>query len=225
MMVSYRSDQEFLDAALQDFDQDLRRLPGINDEFIRGFQFFRSRGPLVTIFGSARLNESSPIYQSARGLGQLIGKASYGVMTGGGPGIMEAANRGAFDVQATSIGVNIQLPHEQACNPYLSDSIEFNHFFVRKVMLVKYSSAFVIYPGGFGTLDEFAETMTLIQTKKLASFPLILVGTDYWKGFYEWLEKSMLASGTITSDELSLVNLCDNEQEAFQMLNLYPSTN
>lgn len=222
-MNYHDNDLAFLDIALQDFDADLQRLPGFCEQFIRGFQFFRNHGALVTVFGSARLNNESAYYQSAERFGSLIVKQGYGIMTGGGSGIMEAANKGAFEASGASIGINIELPTEQVANPYLTDSLLLNHFFIRKVMLVKYSSAFVIYPGGFGTLDELAETITLIQTGKLASFPLVLVGKDYWSGFYDWLKNTMVPHGTIDANELQMVQLCDSEDEAVEALHLLKS--
>lgn len=212
-MPSTNQDKAFLNRILEGFDEDLRRLPGITDEFIRGFQFFRDKPPLVTVFGSARLPSDSSWYRQAAEVGKLLSDAQLGVMTGGGPGIMEAANRGAFEAKGRSIGVNIELEMEQEPNPYLHHYILLSHFFTRKVMLVKYSQAYIIFPGGFGTLDELAETLTLIQTKKLENFPLILYGSSYWQKFCEWIDDTMLMSGTISEEDRQLLSICDSPKE------------
>lgn len=212
-------DKDFLDIKLCEFDKDLLRLPGITKEFIRGFTFFRNRKKLVTFFGSARIPESHKYYKMARDLSSIIVKSGYGIMTGGGPGLMEAANRGAFEAGGESLGVNILLEKEQNPNPYLSDYILLEHFFVRKLMLVKYSHAFVILPGGFGTIDELFETLTLIQTKKLSTFPIILVGTQYWHGLIDWINQEMIETGTIDIHDKSLFKLTDNFDEVSEAIN------
>ncbi len=182
-------------------------------EFIHGFRTLHFVGPCVTVFGSARFREDHPHYQSAREMGRQIAMLGLTTMTGGGPGTMEAANRGAFEAGGASIGCNIKLPFEQKGNPYVQTSITFEHFFVRKVMLVKYSYAFVIMPGGFGTMDEFFETLTLIQTKTLVQFPIVLFGKDYYQPLFDYME-SMAAQGTISKQDMSLVLLTDSPAEA-----------
>lgn len=187
-------------------------------EFIKGFRALHFVGPCVTVFGSARFQEDNRYYQWGREIGQGLGRAGFSVMTGGGPGIMEAANRGAKEVGAYSLGCNIILPKEQQPNPYLDRWIEFNYFFVRKVMLVKYSYAFVVLPGGFGTLDEVFETATLIQTGKISNFPLVLVGRDYWGPLLEFFRTRLLAEGTIAAEDIDRLIITDDPQEAVQLV-------
>lgn len=182
-------------------------------EFIRGFRSLHFVGPCVTVFGSARFHEDHNYYGLAREVGQYIARAGFTVMTGGGPGIMEAANRGAKDVGGRSVGCNIVLPQEQKPNPYLDKFIEFKYFFVRKVMLVKYSYAFIILPGGFGTLDELFETATLIQTGKISNFPLVLVGKDYWQPLMDCI-KAMVAARTISQGDYDRILVTDSPEEA-----------
>lgn len=164
----------------------------------------------MTVFGSARLKEDTEVYRKARELAADLARQGYTILTGGGPGIMEAANRGAIDVEGRSVGLNIDLPHEQAPNPYLTDSVDFKYFFVRKVMLVKYSTAFVIFPGGFGTLDELFEALTLIQTHKIKPFPVYLIGVEYWRGLLQWLQGTLLRHGTISEHDLHLFKVVDD---------------
>ncbi len=183
-------------------------------EFIMGFRKLHFLPPCVTVFGSARFPEDNPHYQTARRLGQELARAGFTVMTGGGPGIMEAANRGARDVGGLSVGCNIVLPFEQEPNPYLDRFLEFRYFFVRKVMLVKYSYAFVIMPGGFGTMDELFETATLIQTGKIHDFPLVLMGTDYWQPLLTFLRDSMVRNATIDQKDLDRILVTDDVDEA-----------
>src|SRR6201990_2023348 len=175
-------------------------------EFINGFRTLHFVGPCITVFGSARFKEDHPHYQSAREMGRQIAHLGLTTMTGGGPGTMEAANRGAFEAGGLSVGCNIKLPCEQAANPYVQTTITFEHFFVRKVILVKYSYAFVIMPGGFGTMDEFFETLTLVQTKTLVRFPIVLFGMEYYRPLLDYMEY-MAQQGTITREDLSLVLL------------------
>jgi uncharacterized protein (TIGR00730 family) len=187
-------------------------------EIIRGFRALHFLGPCVTIFGSARFVESDPEYLLARMTGAELGRAGFTIMTGGGPGIMEAANRGARDVGAVSVGCNITLPKEQRPNPYLDRFVEFRHFFVRKLMLVKYSYAFVVMPGGFGTLDEFFETLTLVQNGKTKDFPIVLMGRTFWQPLIGYLRDGLLARGTIGPGDMDLFALTDSPEEAVQMI-------
>jgi len=187
-------------------------------EFLKGFEEIKLEQPCVTVFGSARFGEDHEHYQLAREVGSELAKAGFAVMTGGGPGIMEAANRGAKEAGGLSIGCNIQLPREQHPNPYMDRFIEFEHFFVRKVMLVKYSSAFVVLPGGFGTLDEAFEVMTLMQTDKLTDFPVIAMGGDYWSELAGFMGNTMLSEGTICEDDLSLVQQIENPRQAVEAI-------
>ncbi|MGH7541461.1 MAG: TIGR00730 family Rossman fold protein [Gemmatimonadota bacterium] len=182
-------------------------------EFIRGFRALHFVGPCVTVFGSARFPEDHRYYGLARRIGAGLARAGFTVMTGGGPGIMEAANRGAHEVGGRSIGCNIELPLEQVPNPYLDRWITFRHFFVRKVMLVKYSYAFIAMPGGFGTLDEIFETLTLIQTGKIRRFPLLLVGSEYWQPLRTFVTETLLRDGTIGATDAKLVHVTDSAEE------------
>jgi uncharacterized protein (TIGR00730 family) len=189
-------------------------------EFIKGFRTLHFVGPCITVFGSARFKEDHPHYQTAREFGRQIAGMGFTTMTGVGPGTMEAANRGAFEQDGASVGCNIKLPFEQRPNPYVQTSITFEHFFVRKVMLVKYSYAFVIMPGGFGTMDEFFETLTLVQTKTLTQFPLVLFGKEYYRELWEYMEY-MAGQGTISKEDLSLVLLTDSIAEAMDHINTF----
>lgn len=193
-------------------------------QFIQGFRTLHFVGPCVTVFGSARFKEDSPYYQQARSLGRRIAELGLTTMTGGGPGIMEAANRGAFETGGISVGCNIQLPFEQQANPYTNRSITFEYFFIRKVMLIKYSYAFIIMPGGFGTMDEFFETLTLVQTKTITGFPIVLFGKEYYQQLMEAIE-DMAKRGTIAREDMSLVLLTDNEDEAIDHIRNYITTN
>src|SRR6187401_269593 len=193
-------------------------------EFIAAFRTLHFVGPCITVFGSARFKEDNPYYISARNFGQEIAHLGFTTMTGGGPGIMEAANRGAFENDGMSVGCNIRLPFEQLANKYLDVSITFEHFFVRKVLMVKYSYAFIIMPGGFGTMDEFFETLTLIQTKTITQFPIVLFGKEYYKELWDVLEH-MANNGSIAKEDLSLVLLTDDINEAMSHIRSYISTN
>ena len=174
------------------FREDPWRIFRIMSEFVDGFEVMSQVGPAVSIFGSARAPASSPQYRHARQLGAMLAKAGFAVITGGGPGIMEAANRGADEADGKSVGLNIALPHEQVSNPYANIRVDFHYFFARKVMFVKYACAFVCFPGGFGTMDEFFESMTLIQTEKVEPFPVVLVGKSFWGKLVGWMENVML---------------------------------
>jgi len=186
---------------------DALRVKDIAEEFAAGFDALSSIGPAVTVFGSARTPPGHPRYELARELGRCLGEGGYTVLTGGGPGIMEAANRGAQEAGTLSVGCNIQLPHEQELNPYLDIGLRFRHFFVRKVMFVRYATAFVVCPGGFGTLDELFESLTLIQTHTIRHFPTILLGDGEWDGLLDWLRRNALADGRIDGSDLELVKL------------------
>ena len=194
------------------------RVMRIQSELVDGIEQLIKLGPAVTVFGSARLPESDEYYQDACRLGQLLAEAGLAVITGGGPGIMEAGNRGAYQQGGRSIGLNITLPHEQHANHYQTMSMSFRYFFVRKLMFVKHAVGFVIYPGGFGTMDELFEALTLVQTGKAARFPIVLVGKDYWGGLMQWLEKTMLASGCIDRADYELLQLVDNADEAARII-------
>ncbi len=183
-------------------------------EFLRGFESFDFDLPCVTVFGSARFQEDHRYYQLARETGAALARAGYGVMTGGGPGIMEAANRGAREAGGLSLGCNIKLPLEQEPNPYLDKFIEFEHFFIRKVMLVKYSSAFAVMPGGFGTLDEVFEVVTLIQTGKLDGFPIVAMGGSFWDHMASFVQKTMISERTISPKDLDLIARVETVEEA-----------
>jgi uncharacterized protein (TIGR00730 family) len=193
-------------------------------QFIKGFRALHFMGPCITVFGSARFKEDHPYYEKAREFGKRIAEIGFTTMTGGGPGIMEAANRGAFEVGGKSVGVNIQLPFEQQGNPYVNKSITFEHFFVRKVLLVKYSYAFIIMPGGFGTMDEFFETLTLVQTQTITQFPIVLFGKDYYSGLWNYVE-FMAQQGTISRDDMKLVLITDSVDEAMAHIQHYISQN
>ncbi len=187
-------------------------------EMLRGFEELEFEQPCVTVFGSARFAEGHRYYEMARETGRLLAQNGYAVMTGGGPGIMEAANRGAREAGGLSVGCNIKLPHEQQPNPYLDNFVEFEHFFVRKVMLVKYSCAFVFLPGGFGTLDEAFEVITLIQTGKLDSFPVVSLGSEYWSELRDFATRSLLGEGTIDPADLELIRPADTPVEAIDII-------
>lgn len=191
-------------------------------QFIYGFRNLHFVGPCITVFGSARYTEEHPMYAAARLFGKKIAGMGFVTMTGGGPGIMEAANRGAFESGGVSVGCNIQLPFEQKPNPYVHKTLTFEHFFVRKVLLVKYSYAFIILPGGFGTMDELFETLTLIQTKTIHHFPVVLFGTVYYKELWDYLEQMALA-GTIDREDLKLVLLTDDADEAMEHVHNFVS--
>lgn len=197
---------------------ELRRAVRIFLEFTRGFRALHFAGPCVTVFGSARIPEGDPRYELARRVGRELARAGYTVMTGGGPGIMEAANRGAKDVGGRSLGCNIRLPEEQQPNRYLDRFVEFRYFFVRKVMLLKYSYAFVVLPGGFGTLDEVFETATLIQTGKIRDFPIVLMGSEFWLPLLDFLRASLVAPGLIAARDLDLITVTDDPAVAARLV-------
>ena len=189
------------------------RVLRIMSEFVYGFDALAHVPPCVTIFGSARTSPDDPSYAAAVETARSLAKAGFGIITGGGPGIMEAANKGAQEGGNLSIGCNIELPFEQAPNPYLDISLDFRYFFVRKTMFVKYSNAFIIFPGGFGTMDELFEALTLIQTKKVSNFPVILYGSKYWEGLLNWIRVTMLEEEKVSEDDVSLLRISDDPQE------------
>jgi uncharacterized protein (TIGR00730 family) len=185
----------------------------IMGEFVEGFEALAHAHPGVAIFGSARTCADTADYSAARELARLLAESGFAIITGGGPGVMEAANRGAKEGKGLSIGCNIELPFEQEINPYVDIAINFRYFFVRKTMFVKYAEAFVIFPGGFGTMDELFEALTLIQTRKIRNFPVVLYGTAYWSGLLEWLRATMLLEGKVSTDDLDLFTVSDSVQE------------
>ncbi len=202
-------------------DSDPWRTLRILSEFVEGFDALAGVGPAVSVFGSARTKPTNRYYKMARRLGSMLGKEGYAVITGGGPGIMEAANRGAQEGGGLSVGCNIELPLEQGTNPYVDLGIEFRYFFARKVMFVKYADAFVIFPGGFGTLDELFEALTLIQTKKVQDFPVILMGTEYWSGMVHWIRATLLKEAAITAADVDLLRMTDDPAEAIEIIRAY----
>ena len=188
----------------------------IQSEFTRAFDEMSDLGPCISIFGSARTNSDDEWYEEARIAGSALVEAGFGVITGGGPGIMEAANKGAYNAGGKSVGLNIELPHEQFHNRYIDRDklLEFNYFFVRKVMFMKYSQGYIVLPGGFGTMDELFEAITLIQTGKIARFPIVLVGSEYWSGLFDWITNTMLTNKYISEEDLMLYRLVDTAEEA-----------
>jgi uncharacterized protein (TIGR00730 family) len=192
-------------------------------EFVEGFERLSKIGPCVSVFGSARTKEDQEYYKLAENIAFELTQSGYGVVTGGGPGIMEAGNRGAARGNGISVGLNIELPFEQHDNPYIDPdkSLDFDYFFVRKVMFVKYSQGFVVMPGGFGTLDELFEAITLIQTKKIGKFPIVLVGRKFWSGLIEWIKNTLLEEGTISPKDLDLISIVDTEAEVLNVIDTF----
>ena len=206
-------------------DTDPWRALRILSEFVEGFDAMARVGPAVTVFGSARTTPDAALYKLARTIGRRLAEAGYAVITGGGPGTMEAANRGCREGGGLSVGCNIELPHEQGLNAYVDLGIEFRYFFARKVMFVKYADAFVILPGGFGTLDELFESLTLIQTRKVRNFPIVLVGSAYWAGLLDWIRDSLLANGAIEEADLALLQLTDDPDEVVRIVRAFTMAN
>ena len=198
--------------------QEQERISRIGEELRDGIENLHDIGPAVTIFGSARSTEDSWEYQSARTLARMLSAEGISVITGGGPGVMEAANLGACEEVGTSIGLNIELPHEQMANPYLDIDLDFRYFFTRKFMLIRYAIGFAIFPGGFGTVDELFELLTLVQTGKLDRRPIVLVGRRYWAGLHEWVVEKVQAGGYISDDDLDILELVDSAEEAAAIL-------
>ena len=194
------------------------RLERIEHELIFGFNELGKIGPAICIFGSARISPDSDEYARAREVGRAIGEAGFAVITGGGPGVMEAANRGAQEADALSVGLNIELPHEQSINPFVDLGIEFHYFFTRKLMFVRYSEAFVVFPGGFGTLDELFEALTLIQTGKAVDHPVILEGSAFWSGLMDWVSTKPLAEGMLSREDLGQAELADGVEDVMARL-------
>jgi len=192
-------------------------------EFVEGFERLGKIGPCVTIFGSARTKPDHKYYKLAEHISYTLTKHGYGIITGGGPGIMEAGNKGAHRAKGTSVGLNIELPFEQHDNPYIDPdkSLDFDYFFVRKVMFVKYSQGFVVMPGGFGTMDELFEAITLIQTKKIGKFPIVLVGRKFWSGIMDWIKNTLLEEGNISHKDLDLISLVDTEEEVLEVIDTF----
>ena len=196
----------------------------IMGEFVNGYEKLSRIGPCVSIFGSARTKPEDEYYQLAESIAKKLSDNGYGVITGGGPGIMEAGNKGAHNAGGTSVGLNIELPFEQHDNPYIDSdkSIDFDYFFVRKVMFVKYSQGFIVMPGGFGTLDELFEAITLIQTHKIGKFPIILVGKKFWRGLVDWIKETLLDSyHNISKEDIDLINIVDTDDEVIEILNKF----
>ena len=214
------SDEEMLGAELPTIVQELtdeQRVERMRDELQMGFDAMRGTARAVSVFGSARIPESHPDYEIARRLGRDLGIAGFTVITGGGPGLMEAANRGAQQARARSVGLNIELPFEQDPNPYQDLELKFHYFFTRKVMFVRYANAFVVCPGGFGTLDEMFESLVLIQTGKIKHFPVVLLGSEYWSGLVDWLREQMLSRALISENDLGLITITDEPAEAAEI--------
>ncbi len=204
LVASERSDEE--------------RLQRVQRELSLGFSELGCIGPAICVFGSARIQDGAPEYRLAREVGRAIGESGFAVITGGGPGLMEAANRGAQDAGALSVGLNIELPHEQGLNPYVDVGIEFHYFFTRKLMFVRYSDAFVVFPGGFGTLDELFEALTLIQTGKAVDHPVILQGSAFWAGLMDWIAGFPLAHGMLTREDLGQAEVADDVEDVMARL-------
>ncbi|MGC4154670.1 MAG: TIGR00730 family Rossman fold protein [Propionicimonas sp.] len=198
-------------------DADPWRVLRIQAEFVEGFGTLADLGPAISVFGSARTPRRDPFYKAAVEIGRLLAETGYATVTGGGPGIMEAANKGAFRAGATSVGLGIELPFEQGINKYVTLGINFRYFFARKVMFLKYSQGFIVMPGGFGTFDELYEAATLVQTRKVRSFPIVLYGSEYWSGMLDWLREQMLGHGYIHEKDLELLQLVDDPAEAVRL--------
>jgi uncharacterized protein (TIGR00730 family) len=217
---STTTDQRLLDArGPSDWvHTDPWRVLRIQAEFVEGFGLLSELGHAVSIFGSARTKPGTEEYELAERIGALLARAGYAVITGGGPGVMEAGNKGATEAGGVSVGLGIELPFEQKLNDYVDIGLEFRYFFVRKTMFVKYSQAFVVLPGGFGTLDELFEAITLVQTRKITRFPIVLVGTDYWGGLLEWIKNKMLPDAKISPADIELVNVTDDPEEVISCI-------
>jgi uncharacterized protein (TIGR00730 family) len=208
-----------MDRHVLDFTaQEPWRIFRIMAEFVESFEEMSKVGPAVTVFGSARTTHTDPWYAKAHKLGTLLAKHHYAAITGGGPGIMEAVNKGAFEAGGISVGLNIELPHEQRPNPFINRLLNFRYFFIRKVCFVKYASGFVLFPGGYGTLDELFESITLIQTDRIGRFPVVLMGRTHWAGLIEWLDERVQGTGMIAPADLKLLHLADEPEEALDFI-------
>lgn len=196
--------------------EDSWRMFRIIGELVEGFDKLSGIEPAVTIYGSARIKPDDDLYQKTEEIARRLGEMGFSIISGGGPGVMEAANKGALKAGVTSVGLNIELPDEQLPNPYTTKSITFSHFFARKVMLVKYATAYIIMPGGMGTLDELTEVLTLMQTHKIKPFPVVLFDSKYWKGFLEWLKETVLACGFISEGDFNILRVCDHPEEVLE---------
>lgn len=194
------------------------RLFKIMGEFVEGIDSLYSLGPAISIFGSARTDAGNPDYQKAQDIAALFAKSGFAIITGGGPGIMEAANKGAFNEGVESVGLNIKLPFEEKGNPYTTKNIEFDYFFVRKVMFLKYAQAYIIMPGGFGTLDELFETITLIQTERIRKVPIILMGKEFWNGLMDWIKQQLFKNGLISLTDFDLFHILDDPKKALEIV-------
>ena len=194
------------------------RMFRIIGELVEGFDTLSGIEPAITIYGSARLTADDELYAKTEEIAYRLGTKGFSIITGGGPGAMEAANKGALKAGVKSVGLNIELPEEQVCNSYTTKSVTFHHFFVRKVMLVKYATAFVIIPGGLGTLDELTEVLTLIQTNKIKPFPVILFDSEYWRGFLDWLQSTVIARRFISEEDFNLLRVCDHPDEIVEIV-------
>jgi uncharacterized protein (TIGR00730 family) len=217
----YSSDEELLEAestAILAELTDAQRLLRIQDELRNGFEALGQIGKAISVFGSARTPRDHRRYDQARDLARRLGEEGFAIITGGGPGIMEAANRGAREAGVPSVGLGIELPHEQGMNPYVDLVLNFHYFFTRKVMFVRYASGFVVFPGGFGTMDELFEASTLRQTGKIRYFPVVLLGTDYWTGLTDWLRDSMLRDAYIGPEDLETLELCDDLERVIEIV-------
>ena len=194
------------------------RLFHIMAEFVEGFESLADISPAVTIFGSARAKEGDELYTRAYNLARILGRNKFNIITGGGPGVMEAANRGAQEEGVKSVGINIQLPFEQKPNPYINVPLSYRYFFVRKVMFIKYAIAYIVLPGGYGTLDEFFEAITLIQTRKIRPFPVILVDSSFWSSLIDWISQNMLARNTVTKEDMAIYKVMDDPEEIVEYI-------
>jgi uncharacterized protein (TIGR00730 family) len=215
---SSTTDQRLLDAGHLDTHTDIWRVMRIQSEFVEGFGALAELGPAVSVFGSARTKPGTPFYELATQVGRRLVEQGYAVITGGGPGSMEAANKGARDAGGASVGLGIELPFEQGLNEHVNLGVNFRYFFARKTMFVKYAQGFIVLPGGFGTLDELFEAVTLVQTQKVTSFPIVLMGTDYWGGLFDWLRGTVLDAGTVSPKDVELLHLTDDVDEAVRLV-------
>ncbi|QKE85989.1 TIGR00730 family Rossman fold protein [Arthrobacter sp. NEB 688] len=214
------TDQRLLDSrgSAEWVHSDPWRVMRVTSEFVTGFGALAELGPAVSVFGSARTRPDSPEYALGERVGRALVEAGYAVITGGGPGAMEAANKGALEADGTSVGLGIELPFEAGLNPYVDLGVNFRYFFARKTMFVKYACGFVVLPGGFGTLDELFEAVTLVQTQKVTSFPIVLLGTEYWGGLLDWLRGTAVAAGTISEKDLAMLIVTDDPDEAVRVV-------